>query len=844
MHEQLESPADTGTETTNGPEWGRDEMSLFFGVLGLALSELAVFQAWHIWVRIGAAIGTTVIAIPLISAIAPRVNRLVSFLTSPHSLGEYGKVFGTAWRARTKGNRSIRRIVTGVLVLAIALGWLVVLPRQNRIVEEKLAIAASQGLAGEAELIRDSRPDLALLLAIEARRLYPTNEARGSLLTGLANRLESYFLPAQGANAVAASPDGSLIVSGHESGALSFWDTTTHQRTPVPNAHTGSVHAVAFSRDGRVASAGVDGVIRLHDPSTGARLPTSDQLTRPAGEIWDLSFDRTGRLLVSAGEDGLRVWDFDENRQRFNDSSARAFVVDLNSKGSHAVVGGEGKVNVRGLETIAPGNRIDLLGQVEVAAFIPGTDNQVVAAGADGQLWRWDPGSGEKTAFGRHDGVRFIATHEASGLVATSGGDTVIIWDLSDRQPRRHREILPPGEPGALTFVGEQDLAVSTGSTIAVYSLAARSFASSLGDAGPGWAVDVDDDGLTAATGHAGGEVVLWDIVSGESRRLGTSEVHGDTVGAVALTADGRHVISADIEGGLGHWRIAEDGSPELAWSTVADTGIRGLAIDKHGDVLISGHRDGTIMVWRITDDGLELRDTFAAGPEIGDGLWAIAYDPHHNRIAAGGDSGVVMTLDAGSGQLITRSQDRHQDRIEQLVFTSDGTHLVSVGDDMAVSLWEADQLERADSHAGFNSKLWSVAMSADDRMIIVGEGAQISFLALAENEEAGGFSLIRFGKPLAAHRDTVQGIAFVPPFGMITVSPNAERPAFLWDFSFERLAQRACAVANRNLTQAEWDEAHPDGKDYVRHCPDLPSGDGAPDDAPAAEYKWEEDGR
>ena len=42
--------------------------------------------------------------------------------------------------------------------------------------------------------------------------------------------------------------------------------------------------------------------------------------------------------------------------------------------------------------------------------------------------------------------------------------------------------------------------------------------------------------------------------------------------------------------------------------------------------------------------------------------------------------------------------------------------------------------------------------------------------------------------------------------------------------------------MVNRNLSRAEWDE-YAGGLSYQRTCPRLLSGDGAPDDAPVAQY-------
>jgi hypothetical protein len=54
-------------------------------------------------------------------------------------------------------------------------------------------------------------------------------------------------------------------------------------------------------------------------------------------------------------------------------------------------------------------------------------------------------------------------------------------------------------------------------------------------------------------------------------------------------------------------------------------------------------------------------------------------------------------------------------------------------------------------------------------------------------------------------------------------------RPAPDW-------VEAGCRMVNRNLSKAEWDQ-YAAGLSYQRTCPRLPLGDGAPDDAPVAQY-------
>lgn len=108
---------------------------------------------------------------------------------------------------------------------------------------------------------------------------------------------------------MAFSPDGDRLASASIEGAVRLWDPDTGEAIGEPlTGHTYGVEAIAFSPDGdRLASAGHRS-IRLWDPHKGE--PIGEPLTGHSYEITDVAFSPDGDLLVSASHDGtVRLWD-------------------------------------------------------------------------------------------------------------------------------------------------------------------------------------------------------------------------------------------------------------------------------------------------------------------------------------------------------------------------------------------------------------------------------------------------------------------------------------------------------------------------------------------------------
>ena len=104
--------------------------------------------------------------------------------------------------------------------------------------------------------------------------------------------------------AVAFSPDGNILASVSRDGAR-LWNATT--REPIANLEGASGQSVAFSPDGQSLVSGSWGTVTLWDLGTKS---TTTTLQGHTGSVHSVAFSRDGATLASGAQDGtMLLWD-------------------------------------------------------------------------------------------------------------------------------------------------------------------------------------------------------------------------------------------------------------------------------------------------------------------------------------------------------------------------------------------------------------------------------------------------------------------------------------------------------------------------------------------------------
>jgi cytochrome c len=244
--------------------------------------------------------------------------------------------------------------------------------------------------------------------------------------------------------ALAISPDGAHAISGSFDTSAIRWSLTRNVAEQVMRFHDNAVNAVAWLKDGRIATAGADGHIAIWTQGQ----PQPDRvLDGHTGPIAALAQSPDGKLLASASWDrAVRLWPLAGGVPRVLEGNAMnvngvAFSPDGNdlvSAGYDASLRiwrlSDGGVNVRNLPT--PLNSV---------AIAP--DGEIVAAGADGKVYFLSP-QGELRAELQASATPIIAvTISPDGKLVAAAGIRGTVAVIERKARKLEHTLVGPGLP-------------------------------------------------------------------------------------------------------------------------------------------------------------------------------------------------------------------------------------------------------------------------------------------------------------------------------------------------------------------------------------------------------------
>ncbi len=230
-------------------------------------------------------------------------------------------------------------------------------------------------------------------------------------------------------------------------------------------------------------------------------------------------------------------------------------------------------------------------------------------------------------------------------------------------------------------------------------------------DLDDGFATSIAVAGSRVLTGHANGQIVLWDYERAE--KIASFKRSDAEVTAVTFAGGPNRFAATGSDYKVAVWDTGQAGAPLQvidAHESVANA-VAFARTDK-GPLLASGGADNVVKLWNLDSFDQVRRYRGSSEP-----VTALAFASDGKLLASASDNGAIRIFASGSHRTMHRLYG-HKGKVGSIAFSPAGDTLASAGDDGQVRIWDFKRGRTAKTLAGHTGAVKSVAFSPDGQTL------------------------------------------------------------------------------------------------------------------------------
>ena len=448
----------------------------------------------------------------------------------------------------------------------------------------------------------------------------------------------------------------------------------------------------------------------------------------------------------------------------------------------------EGRAELWNVSTLTRLAQVTSDAETSFSSLAISSDRQIVALGGEDTINLWEPATGGMKGppmIGHHATVAELAFSPDGQTLFSAGQDQRIgCWDLRLPGGVRTQLAAYPSAIGQPSFSPDS-------TRVAV---------------GTPFGIDLRD----AATGQ------LIDTIDPDQEAVGYFDVEFSPDGTMVATAD-------QINSTVRLWDVTARAPLCPPLLLAPGEPAYDVAFSPDGKTLASSGGGLDIVLWDVESlvAGTPLSRTLSghgfSAPYSG--VPQVTFSPDGTLLASGGHDGTARLWDVASGRQIGKSMA--SPATYSVSFSPDGQILAAGSQAEVITLWDVATQSPISPPLEPNQGIWKLSFSPVGTALLAIDGTGV--LHLWDLSLEGGMAR-PFGETVSAHKAVAFGLD-ISPDGQTAITSAASGELQLWRINPAWWRQRACAIAGRNLTQAEWTQYRPN-EPYQLTCDPWPPGE------------------
>jgi serine/threonine protein kinase len=253
---------------------------------------------------------------------------------------------------------------------------------------------------------------------------------------------------------------------------------------------------------------------------------------------------------------------------------------------------------------------------------------------------------------------------------------------------------------------------------------------------------------------------------------------HSKPINAIAMSNNGRYLISGDDGGTVAVWNLTMPQQPIATYCN--NNPIYTVAISSNLSQIASGDKNRRVQLRRIESVHNSCQELHADPSNLDSHhgfVQTVQFSPDGQILASGGADHRIRLWNTSTSKIITTFSE-HQQPVMAIQFMPNGKILVSAGVDRTIRFWDVEQKKLLKTIAAHDQAINALAISPDGQLIVSGSSdltVQIRQLGTQTPQI------------LTGHQAEILAVA-ISPDGKTIASGSTDGMVYLWDVERKQL--------------------------------------------------------